>query len=195
MNDLMTEEQIIDENEEQSSGDIAQSDDPGNAGESIESAEQLQAKIKNLEEVAKKAQYDYVMLKYDFDSYQRRMENDAKENKSQALIDIMKKLLPLIDQLSYSVDHMPEDLKGNKRADGVKLIHDNATKTLHSFGIEKIATIGEEPDSELHEPLSMEPADDESMKGKIIKEYEAGYVLTQGDTTKVIKAAKVIVGN
>ncbi len=154
----------------------------------------LEAKAKNLEEVAKKAQYDYVMLKYDFDSYQRRVEQDNKEGKSQTLIDIMKKLLPVIDQLSFSVDHMPEDLKGNKWADGVKIVYDNAVKTLASLGIEKIAAIGEEPDSELHEPLSVEPTDDEAMKGKIIKEYEAGYILKQGETKRVIKAAKVIVG-
>lgn len=158
------------------------------------SVEALQAKVKNLEEVAKKAQYDYVMLKYDFDSFQRRVEQDAKENKAQTLADVVKKLLPVVDQLSYSVGHMPEELKDNKRADGVKLVYDNAMKTLNSLGIEKIATIGEEPDSELHEPLSMEPAEDETMKWKIIKEYEPGYILKQGDTKKVIKAAKVIVG-
>ena len=158
------------------------------------SVEALQAKVKNLEEVAKKAQYDYVMLKYDFDSFQRRVEQDSKENKSQALVDIMKKLLPLIDQLGYSVDHIPEELLDNKRVDGMKLVYDNAIKTLGNLWIEKIATIGEEPDSELHEPLSMEPTDDETLKGKIVKEYEPGYVLKQGDTKKVIKAAKVIVG-
>ena len=93
----------------------------------------MEAKVKNLEEVAKKAQYDYVMLKYDFDSYQRRIENEAKEQKSQSTIDIMKKILPLIDQLSYSVDHMPEEMNGNTWAEGVKLIYDNAIKTLASL--------------------------------------------------------------
>ena len=141
--------------------------------------EDLSIKIKNIEEVAKKAQHDYVMLKYDFDSYQRRVEGDNKEQKAQTLIDVMKKLLPLIDQLSYSVEHMPEDLQGNKWADGIKLVYDNAAKTLASLGIEKIQTIGQEPDSELHEPLSAEPTDDESLKGKIIKEYQPGYILKQ----------------
>lgn len=141
--------------------------------------EDMEAKIKNLEEVAKKAQYDYVMLKYDFDSYQRRVEQEGKEQKSKSIVDIMKKILPIIDQLSYSVEHMPEEMQGNTRADGVKLIYDNAMKTLAGLGIEKIATIGQEPDSDLHEPLSVEPAADESMKGKIIKEYEAGYTLSQ----------------
>lgn len=114
----MTDENIVDET---------------TATEESQGGEDLTAKVKNLEEVAKKAQYDYVMLKYDFDAYQRRMEADGKDQKSQALIDLMKKLLPLIDQLSYSVEHMPEDMQGNKRADGIKLVYDNAMKTLGSL--------------------------------------------------------------
>lgn len=90
----------------------------------------MESKIKDLEEVAKKAQRDYVMLKYDFDSYQRRMESDAKDQKSQNTIDLMKKILPVVDQLSYSVEHMPEDMKGDNWADGVKLVYDNAVKIL-----------------------------------------------------------------
>lgn len=189
----MTEENTTLENEnlEENTQENAQQD--GTAAGDM-SVEVLQAKVKNLEEVAKKAQYDYVMLKYDFDSYQRRVEQENKEGKSQVLIDIVSKLLPMINQLSYSVEHIPEDLQANKWADGVKLVYDNAMKTLNSLWIEKIATIGDEPDSELHEPLSVEPTDDEAMKGKIIKEYEAGYILKQGETKKVIKAAKVIVG-
>ena len=150
--------------------------------------------MKNLEEVAKKAQYDYVMLKYDFDSFQRRVEQDAKDNKAQMLVDLMKKLLPVIDQLSHTVAHMPTDLTDNERAAGVKLVYDNALKVLASLGIQKIATIGEEPDSELHEPLSVEPTADEKLKGKIVQEFVPGYILQQGETKKIIKAAKVIVG-
>ena len=121
---MTDENKIQDENIEEST----QQQDGGSAGDM--SMEEMQEKMKDLEEVAKKAQYDYVMLKYDFDSYQRRVEQDAKENKSQVLMDLMKKLLPMIDQLSATVEHIPEDMKGNKWADGVKLVHDNAMKTL-----------------------------------------------------------------
>lgn len=184
-------QQIEEENGDEIVVDATQQDD-SSAGDV--SVEELQKKIKDLEEVAKKAQYDYIMLKHDFESFQRRVEQDNKENKSQALVDIMQKILPLINQLSYSVEHMPAEMAGNKWADGVNLVYTNISKSLESMGIQKIATIGESPDSELHEPLGLEPTDDENLKGKIIKEYEAGYILQQGDTKKIIKAAKVIVG-
>ncbi len=174
-----TEEQIVQQNDS-ATGDV--------------SVEELQAQVKNMEEVAKKAQYDYVMLKRDFDTFQRRVEQEAKESKTTSLVAVMEKILPLINQLSYSVNNMPEELHENKWADGVKIVYENVMKSLNALGIQKIATIGEEPDSELHEPLGVEPTDDEKMKGKIIKEYEPGYMIQQGETTRVIKAAKVIVG-
>ncbi|MEI7477407.1 MAG: hypothetical protein WCJ81_02540 [bacterium] len=46
----------------------------------------------------------------------------------------------------------------------MKLTYDNALKILDSMGIHRIPTIGEEPDMELHDPLSVEPTDDEAMK-------------------------------
>ncbi len=152
------------------------------------------SKMKDAEEIAKKAQYDYIMLKSEFDSYVRRMESDEKEGKVGALIDVAKKLLPIVDQLGQSVSHIPADLDSNTRAQWVKLTYDNAVKTLQGLGISQIPTIGEEPNIELHEPLSVEPTDDEALKGKIIREFQPGYIYEKNGTTKVISAAKVIVG-
>jgi molecular chaperone GrpE (heat shock protein) len=92
------------------------------------------------------------------------------------------------------VAHIPEDLLQNNWVSGVKLTYDNAIKILHGLGISQIATIGETPDMEIHDPLSVEPVEDETLKGKIIKEFQAGYVYEKDGIKKVISAAKVIVG-
>jgi molecular chaperone GrpE (heat shock protein) len=47
---------------------------------------------------------------------------------------------------------------------------------------------------ELHEPLSVEQVEDEALKGKIIKEFQPGYLYEKDGIKKVISAAKVIVG-
>ncbi|MEI7477408.1 MAG: nucleotide exchange factor GrpE [bacterium] len=79
-------------------------------------AGQNDAKLQELQEVAKKAQYDYVMIKSEFDSYVRRVEGENKEAKAQQLVDLAKKLLPIVTQLGQSVDHLPADLEENTRA-------------------------------------------------------------------------------
>jgi 8-oxo-dGTP diphosphatase len=152
------------------------------------------SKTKELEEIAKKAQYDYIMLKSEFDSYVRRMEADTKESKVNQLVELSKKLLPIVDQLGQSVSHIPADLEGNTWADWVKLTYDNAIKTLAWVWIAHIPTVWHEPDMELHEPLSVEQTDDESMKWKIVREFQPGYVYEKDGIKKVITAAKVIVG-
>lgn len=152
------------------------------------------AKTKELEEIAKKAQYDYIMLKSEFDSYIRRIEADSKESKINQLVELSKKLLPIIDQLGQSVSHIPADLEANTRAAWVKLTYDNAIKTLASVWIAQIPTVWHEPDMELHEPLSVEPTEDESLKGKIVREFQPWYVYEKDWIKKVITAAKVIVG-
>lgn len=134
------------------------------------------------------------MLKSEFDSLVRRTENDSKEGKVNQLVELAKKLTPIIDQLGQTVSHIPAELADNTWASGVKLVYENAIKTLATVGISLIATIGEEPDMELHEPLSVEPTDDDTLKGKITKEFQPGYVYEKDGIRKVITAAKVIVG-
>jgi 8-oxo-dGTP diphosphatase len=151
-------------------------------------------KIKELEEIAKKAQYDYIMLKSEFDSFVRRVEWESKEGKVQQLVELSKKLLPIVDQLWQSVSHIPADLEDNTWAKWVTLTYENAVKTLWSMGISQIPTIWHEPDMELHEPLSVEQVEDEALKGKIIKEFQPGYLYEKDGIKKVISAAKVIVG-
>jgi molecular chaperone GrpE (heat shock protein) len=155
----------------------------------------VNSKIKELEDIAKNAQYSYIMLKSEFDSLVRRTENDAKESKVNQLIELAKKLTPIIDQLGQTVAHIPVELTDNTWAAGVKLVYENAVKTLATLGITLIPTIGEEPDMELHEPLSVEPTDEEALKGKITKEFQPGYVYEKDGIKKVITAAKVIVWN
>jgi hypothetical protein len=45
----------------------------------------------------------------------------------------------------------------------------------------------------LHEPVSVEPVEDEQLKGKIIKEFERGFVYDKSGDKRVIIASKVIV--
>lgn len=161
---------------------------------SLDSHSWTEGKIKELEEIAKKAQYDYFMLKSEFDSYVKRVEWDDKESKLQQLVDVVKKLSPIIDHLGQSIDHIPDDLQWNTRVEGVSLMYENSLKVLADLSISRISTIGEEPDMELHDPLSVEPIEEESLKGKIIKEFSPWYVYQKDGVRKVIKAAKVIVG-
>ena len=52
------------------------------------------------------------------------------------------------------------------------MVYDKFLRTLEHLHIKPIESIGLVPDSFLHEPVNVEPVEDENMKGKIIKEFE-----------------------
>lgn len=130
----MTDQEIVDnlpvEEQETTVGTEESTSDISSSGGDQSLITELQKKLKDTEEIAKKAQYDYIMLKSEFDSFVRRVEGDNKEAKVQQLVDLVKKLTPIIDQLGQSVSHTPAELEDNTWAAGVKLTYDNAIKTL-----------------------------------------------------------------
>jgi molecular chaperone GrpE (heat shock protein) len=77
--------------------------------------EQLQVEKKNVEEIAKKAQHDYIMLKYEFEGLINRTKNQEQDLKNTTLKDILKKFLPIVEQLIQSVTHIPAELLDNPR--------------------------------------------------------------------------------
>ena len=62
------------------------------------------------------------------------------------------------------------------------------------MGIQTIESIGQEPNHELHEAVSAMSTNDANLKGKIIQEFEQGFVYNKGDVRKVVTTAKVVVG-
>lgn len=75
------------------------------------------------------------------------------------------------------------------------MMQDGFYKVLSEMGIKPIDSIGLEPNPQFHEPVSMQSVEDENFKGKIIQEFEQGFVFKNGEEIIVINPAKVVVGN
>jgi molecular chaperone GrpE (heat shock protein) len=69
----------------------------------------LESKLADSEQITKKAQSDYIHMKFDFDSYMRRNEEAAKTAKVDTLVDVVKKFTPFIDSLRQSLANIPEE--------------------------------------------------------------------------------------
>ena len=123
----------------------------------------------------------------DLQNYKRRTEEEQGSFVKFANAELLKILLPVIDNFDRSAEHMPDDLKGNDWAKGVVQIHDDLLKTLEKAGVKRIKTVGEKLNPNLHEGLIAGPG----KKDEIIEEFEPGYTLNDN----VIKPAKVKVGD
>ena len=161
--------------------------------ELLQKIAKLEAENQELSETCKRAQFDYINLKADMDLFQRRLNEKENSMKSDTLIDTVKKFLPFVEELRKSLDNISEDHKEDPLSKGLQLTYDKFLKKLEEMGIQSIECIGLTPDSELHEPVSMMPTDKKKLKGKIIQEFERGFIYKKDGEQKLISAAKVVI--
>lgn len=154
---------------------------------------QLEKEKKELEEIAKRSQYEYVNLKMDFDRYQRQIKESSESMQIESLLSVVKKFLPFIEDLRKSLENITDEHQEDPLTKWVQMVYNKFLKTLEHLHIKPIESLGLAPDSFLHEPVSVQPIEDENLKGKIIKEFERGFAYEKGDDKRVIIASKVIV--
>ena len=75
--------------------------------------------------------------------------------------------------------------------EGVSLIYNKFMKYLESQHVTAIESTGEDFNTDVHEAVTMFPAPDPSMKGKVIDTAVKGYKIND----KVLRFAKVVVGS
>ncbi len=128
---------------------------------------------------------DLQRLQADFVNYKRRVEDERGQLMDYAKQEVVKQLLPLIDNLERALAHMPKELAANDWAKGVSQVTKQIEAQLEQLGITRIATTGQEFDPNLHEAVQMEDGDGD--REVISDELQAGYQL--GD--QVIRHATV----
>ena len=153
----------------------------------------LTDQIKEKEEIAKNSQIAYLHLKSDFDILQRQTEQKIQNANRDAIITVAKKFLPLVENLRKSLLNLSPEQQETSMGKGIKMMYDGFLKNLEAIKIEAIPAVGLAPDPQFHEPVSMQTTEDEALKGKIIQEFEQGFVFKDGEETLVIIPSKVIV--
>lgn len=157
--------------------------------------QQLEKSLKDQTEIAKRAQYDYVNLKFDMERHTKMLEEKSKTLEIDILISTVKKFLPFIENLRKSLLVLTDEQKKEPLAQGLQMTYDNFLKTLASLNIQPIQSIGLSPDSLLHEPVNVQPVEDKNLKGKIIQEFERWFVYEKNDDKRIVIPSKVIVGS
>jgi molecular chaperone GrpE len=188
----MSKQKVKDENKEELNEEINEQQEINNEvpvePESSTPTENLEEKIKLLEQEI--IQYKELALRKaaEFENYKRRTENDQLNLLKYAAESLIIKLLPTIDDLERSLEHMTEETDVQKIKEGVQLIYNKFVKTLDDQGVKKIESIGKPFSVEFHEAL-MQRVDDSVPPHTVIDELETGYMYKD----RVIRHAKVIV--
>ena len=115
----------------------------------------------------------------------RRSEEDRAKMGSFYKANIVQQLLPVIDNFERALKHVPKELEGNAYIAGIQGVVKQFEDTLQKLGLERIKTVGEKFDPNLHEAVSMEEG--EGKEEIVSEELQSGYVLGE----EVIRHAMV----
>ena len=119
-----------------------------------------------------------------FVNYRRRMEQERAEWQQHAGGQLLKKLLPLVDDFERALAGAPSD---DPWVAGVRLIERKLRNLLEQEGVTPVEAVGKPFDPNLHEAVAYEGGEGEDV---VLEEFARGY--KQRD--RVLRPAMVKVG-
>jgi molecular chaperone GrpE len=160
----------VDDNIEQSQPDVSEAEDlPAITAETQIAnltAERDQLVAEKEELLARS-----LRLRADFDNFRKRQERERSDFIQFAAMDVVRDLLPALDDLERALKTESSDAEYVK---GIELIYQRLSETLRKLGLEPIETAGRTFDPNLHQALDSvqtEEAEDHA----ILQEYQRGY--------------------
>lgn len=184
--DVENQAELVEEPQQETA---AQDVDP--LEEAIARVQELEEELKTqMEENAKKEQDILLRTRAEIENIRRRTEQDVEKAHKFALEKFSKDILNTIDNLERALA-----TPANKEDEGIKALFDGVELTLKElvstvsrFGVEAVGVVGETFNPELHQAISMQPAEGfESNQITVV--LQKGYTLNG----RVIRPAMVMV--
>ena len=159
--------------------------------EAIARVQELEAQLKTqIEEAANKEQDILLRSRAEIENLLRRTEQDVEKAHKFALEKFSKDILNTIDNLerALATPANKEDESVKALFDGVELTLKELVSTVGRFGVEAVGVVGEAFNPDLHQAISMQPAEGfETNQISVV--LQKGYTLNG----RVIRPAMVMV--
>ena len=154
----------------------------GVAEDSVEGEEggplaELCAELGEWRRKADESRDQYLRSVAEFTNYRRRREGERDQQALRMRMDLMRQLLPVIDDFERAAHSIPPEFADVAWVEGVVLIGRKLEAVLGIFGVEPIVAVGEPFDPRYHSALVQEESD-EYPEGTVLEELQKGYVVS-----------------
>jgi molecular chaperone GrpE len=170
-------------NKEEGSEEAAEAVVPSESELLAAAAEQLKLEKSELND-------KYLRLFAEFQNYKRRTAKEKMDIIQTAGRDVIKSLLPVLDDFNRAKKAADDDDSIEAFSEGVQLVYEKLHNTMALQGLKAVNSNGEVFNADIHEAITEIPAPTEELKGKVIDTVESGYALND----KIIRFPKVVVG-
>ncbi len=148
--------------------------------------EERREKEKEIDELKKKSEekekeikehHDRLLrLAADFENYKKRAAKEKEEWTKFANEDLIRAILPFIDNLERAINHAEKVSDTGVLIEGVRLTIQQLLQTLSRFGLSTFESVGKPFDPTVHEAMLVVETDKHE-PNQVVEEFQKGYLL------------------
>jgi molecular chaperone GrpE len=138
--------------------------------------EELKKKLEEKEKEVKENFDRFLRMAADLENYKRRAAKEKEEYVKFGNEDLVKAILPFIDNLERAVNHAEKVDDAGVLIEGVRLTIQQILQALNKFGLSSFESVGKPFDPSMHEAMLVIETDQHE-PNQILEEYQKGYLL------------------
>ena len=138
--------------------------------------EELKKRVEEKEKEAKEHYDRLLRVAADLENYKKRVAKEKEEWIKFANEDLIKAILPFIDNLERAVNHAEKVKDTGVMIEGVRLTVQQLLQTLGKFGVSLIESVGKPFDPTMHEAMFVVESDKHE-PNQVVEELQKGYLL------------------
>ena len=138
--------------------------------------EEMKKRVEEKEKEAKEHYDRFLRMAADYENYKKRAARDKEEWIKFANEDLIKAVLPLIDNLERAVNHADKVTDTGVLIEGVRLTIQQLLQALSKFGVSSFESVGKPFDPTRHEAILTIPTDQQE-PNQVLEEFQKGYLL------------------
>lgn len=178
----------IEENIQEPADDLQAINNSGLQGESVQESEVEVDELTMARQECRDTKDQLLRLAAEFDNYKKRMGRDRSKDLKYAEENLIKELLPSVDNLERAIEQGKKSGNNSELLQGVELTFRGLVACLEKFQVTPLQAINQPFDPNFHEALAMDHSDDVA-ENHVLVEFEKGYYYKD----KLLRPAKVVV--
>lgn len=158
------------------------------AEENLSLEDQLRVEIEQAQVDAKAHQEQYLRTLADMENLRKRTQREKEELAKFANENILREILPVIDNLERAIEHADQADGGEGLLEGVQMTLSQFRQVLTRFGVESVESLGQPFDPALHQAMGQFETD-EYPANCVGQQMQKGYQLND----RLLRPAMVMI--
>jgi molecular chaperone GrpE len=164
-----------DSGDESPGADDASVDEGKAGGEGTAELDAVREELEGARKEASEKQDQYLRVMAEFENFKKRVQKESTESRKYANEELLKAMLPVIDNLERALEHGDNDAEDDPMVEGLRMVQKQFLETLTKFGVSQVEALGKPFDPNFHEAM-MQVATNDSPPNTVVTEIARGYL-------------------